>query len=101
VTLPMQNWSLRRAQAAKQIAAKRAQAAELSAELSRRYGLEHALTVLGIPFDPDKAIRLSITRRHPDAGGQIVALRVNGTDHRLADPLSTAQWTTLTTGDKS
>ena len=73
---------------AQQIQAKQAQAADLSAQLTARYGIEHALQTLGIPYDADATIRVAQIRR----GGQIVALRVNGTEHRLAEPVTPAQW---------
>jgi hypothetical protein len=74
---------------AQQIQAKQAQAADLSAQLTARYGIEHALQTLGIPYDADATIRVAQIRR---PSGQIVALRVNGTEHRLAEPVTPAQW---------
>ena len=80
---------------AQQIQAKQAQAADLSAQLTARYGIEHALQTLGIPYDTDATIRVAQIRC---PSGQIVALRVNGTKHRLAKPITKAQWKALQTG---
>lgn len=73
---------------AQQIQAKQAQAHKLSEQLTARYGIEHALQTLGIPYDTDATIRVAQIRRD----GQIVALRVNGAEHRLAEPVTPAQW---------
>lgn len=73
---------------AQQIQAKQAQAHKLSKQLTARYGIEHALQALGIPYDTDATIRVAQIRH----GGQIVALRVNGIEHRLTEPVTPVQW---------
>lgn len=67
-------------------------------QLKGRAQTENTLRALGLPFDPAGRLAVAVIARTPYAGGHIVALRVNGIEHRLAKPLTPAQWEALKGG---
>ena len=71
---------------------------DLGNQLKGRAEMENGLRALGLPFDPAGRLAVAVIARTPYAGGHIVALRVNGIEHRLPEPLTPAQWEALKGG---